>query len=190
MTSTTYNQGLYNEPARSAAVAVGVPGDIYASLISQTSGWNPYSSSPTGIGLAQLPADRATSLGVNPWNPQENLTGGATYLKSLYDKFGNWRDALAAYNNMGAANADKILKNAGMVTPDDLKGLTSEDGPSFLAALQNPALFGDWLAAAFGAIAKHVGLVILGVILVALGVVLLVWKSGGKLPALPQVSFT
>ena len=40
----------------------------------------------------------ARNLGVNPHNPKENLEGGARYLRQQYQRFGNWRLALAAYN--------------------------------------------------------------------------------------------
>jgi soluble lytic murein transglycosylase-like protein len=40
----------------------------------------------------------ADHLGVDIDNPAENLDGGARYLRRMYDKFGSWRLALAAYN--------------------------------------------------------------------------------------------
>ena len=40
----------------------------------------------------------AAILGVDPTDPSQNLDGGARYLRMMYDKFGNWRLALAAYN--------------------------------------------------------------------------------------------
>ncbi len=40
----------------------------------------------------------AAILGVNPDDPRDNLTGGARYLRMMYDRFGSWRLALAAYN--------------------------------------------------------------------------------------------
>jgi soluble lytic murein transglycosylase-like protein len=42
--------------------------------------------------------DTARALGVNPYDPYENLVGGARYLRQQYDKFGRWDLALAAYN--------------------------------------------------------------------------------------------
>ena len=40
----------------------------------------------------------AAKLGVDPTVPAQNLDGGARYLRMMYDKFGTWRLALAAYN--------------------------------------------------------------------------------------------
>ena len=42
--------------------------------------------------------DTAKSLGVDIADPAENLDGGARYLRKMFDKFGTWELALAAYN--------------------------------------------------------------------------------------------
>ena len=57
------------------------------------------SSSAGAIGLMQLMPGTAASLGVDPWQPRENLRGGISYLGSLLRAFdGNTRLALIAYN--------------------------------------------------------------------------------------------
>jgi len=62
--------------------------------------------SPKGaIGLAQLMPATARMLGVDPWDPVQNLEGGARYLAAQYRRFGSWRLALAAYNAGPAAVA-------------------------------------------------------------------------------------
>jgi len=40
----------------------------------------------------------ATGLGVNRYNIEENLRGGAAYLRQQLDRFGAYHLALAAYN--------------------------------------------------------------------------------------------
>ena len=50
------------------------------------------------IGLAQLMPDTARLLRVDPNDPAQNLQGGARYLRMMYERFGSWRLALAAYN--------------------------------------------------------------------------------------------
>lgn len=92
-------RGLYLEPARAAARRHGVPEDLFLRLIQQESGWNPRAVSPKGArGLAQLMPATARLLGVDINDPEQNLEGGARYLRMMYDRFGNWRLALAAYN--------------------------------------------------------------------------------------------
>lgn len=83
-----------------AAAATGTPANLIAGDIYQESGGNPNAVSGAGAeGLMQLEPSTAASLGVtNPFNPQQNILGGATYLAQLHAEFGSWRIALAAYN--------------------------------------------------------------------------------------------
>lgn len=85
--------------ATRAARANGIPVDVFLRLVGVESGWKPGIVSSAGaIGLTQLMPGTARGLGVDPWNPQQNLEGGARYLKAMLDKFGNMSLALAAYN--------------------------------------------------------------------------------------------
>ncbi len=89
----------YIPHARAAARKYGIPEDLFLRLVQQESGWNPRARSHKGAtGLAQLMPGTAAKLGVNPNDPIQNLQGGARYLRMMYDQFGNWRLALAAYN--------------------------------------------------------------------------------------------
>ncbi|MDP3960346.1 MAG: lytic transglycosylase domain-containing protein [Pseudorhodobacter sp.] len=92
-------RGTYLEVAKAAARKHGVPEDLFLRLVQQESGWNPGAKSNKGAsGLAQLMPVTASRLGVDINDPQQNLEGGARYLRMMYDKFGTWRLALAAYN--------------------------------------------------------------------------------------------
>lgn len=92
-------RGKYLETAKAAARAHDVPEDLFLRLVQQESGWNPGAVSPKGAtGLAQLMPETADLLGVDITDPEENLRGGARYLRMMYDKFGSWKLALAAYN--------------------------------------------------------------------------------------------
>jgi soluble lytic murein transglycosylase-like protein len=91
--------GPYLEIARAAARRHAIPEDLFLRLVQQESGWNAAAVSHKGaIGLAQLMPGTAELLGVDPNDPVQNLDGGARYLRMMYDRFGNWRHALAAYN--------------------------------------------------------------------------------------------
>lgn len=101
-TSPRYNgryKGKYVSLARAAARKHGVPEDLFLRLVQQESNWNAKARSHKGaIGLAQLMPGTARYLKVDPHDPQQNLEGGARYLKEQYRKFRSWRLALAAYN--------------------------------------------------------------------------------------------
>ena len=91
--------GPYLQVARDAARRYNVPEDLFLRLVQQESGWNSGAVSPKGaLGLAQLMPDTAARLGVDATDPDENLDGGARYLRQQYDTFGTWQLALAAYN--------------------------------------------------------------------------------------------
>lgn len=85
--------------AAHVAAQFGIPKGIFLGLVHQESGFNPNAVSSAGArGLTQLMPATAKSLGVNIADPHSQLVGGAKYLKAQFDRFGNWKLALAAYN--------------------------------------------------------------------------------------------
>lgn len=79
----------------------GLPPALLKAVALVESNLNPRAVSRAGAqGLMQLMPSTALSLGVkNPFDPRENIFGGARYLRSLLDRFGgDVRLALAAYN--------------------------------------------------------------------------------------------
>lgn len=109
-------KGQYLEVARAVAAKHGVPEDLFLRLVQQESGWNPSAVSHKGAsGLAQLMPATAKKLGVDIDDPEENLEGGARYLRMMYDKFGSWKLALAAYN----AGPGAVEKHGGVPPFDE-----------------------------------------------------------------------
>ena len=89
----------YLPHAKAMARKHGVPEDLFLRLVQQESGWNPSARSHKGArGLAQLMPGTAAKLGVDASDQVQNLEGGARYLRMMYNTFGSWRLALAAYN--------------------------------------------------------------------------------------------
>ena len=96
---TEHGSGPYQMMARSMAARHGIPAAIFMKLVKQESNWNASARSHKGaIGLAQLMPATARTLGVDPHDPRQNLEGGARYLRMQYQRFRDWRLALAAYN--------------------------------------------------------------------------------------------
>ena len=92
-------RGAYPNVARQAARKHGIPEALFLNLVQRESAWNPTVVSHKGaIGLAQLMPGTAQQLGVDPYDPNQNLDGGARYLATQYRKFKDWGLALAAYN--------------------------------------------------------------------------------------------
>jgi soluble lytic murein transglycosylase-like protein len=82
---------------------------LIRAVIAAESGGNPCAVSRAGaIGLMQLMPATAAALGVDPWNPLDNLRGGIAYLASMLRAYAeDTRLALIAYN-AGPQHADRV----------------------------------------------------------------------------------
>lgn len=86
-----------------------VPPALVRAMVAAESGGNHRAVSSAGaIGLMQLMPATAAALGVDPWQPRENLRGGITYIGGLLrDYDGDARLALIAYN-AGPQHANRV----------------------------------------------------------------------------------
>lgn len=102
-------QHRFDSYIRGAALRYQLPESLIRAVIHTESNFRERAVSRVGaIGLMQLMPRTARSLGVQePFDPQQNVYGGARYLRLLANRYsGDMVLVLAAYN-AGAANVDK-----------------------------------------------------------------------------------
>lgn len=91
----------YDEHIREAAALYQLPETFLRAVMRVESDFQPYAVSGDGaIGLMQLMPGTAASMGViDPYEPRQNVLGGARYLRVLANKFGgDLILTVAAYN--------------------------------------------------------------------------------------------
>ena len=82
------------------AKAMGVEPAIVLSIAKTESGFNQSAKSVSGhIGVFQLSHHTAKNMGLDPYKLEDNIKGGITYYKNMYDMFGTIELAVAAYNS-------------------------------------------------------------------------------------------
>ena len=106
---TTQKSAPYDASINDHARRQGVAADLVRAVIQVESAFNPAALSNKGaMGLMQLMPATAQELGVhNPFDPDQNIRGGVTYLKQLLNRYDQKVElALAAYN-AGIGNVTK-----------------------------------------------------------------------------------
>lgn len=91
--------------------------NMLVAIVTVESRWHTQAVSRAGaIGLGQLMPGTAALLGVDPWDPDQNISGAARYLSNLIDKFGSdhYDLVFAAYNA-----GPKAVSDYGGVPPFD-----------------------------------------------------------------------
>ncbi len=84
----------------SHAAREGLDAELVEAVIGAESAGDPAALSAKGaMGLMQLMPATALDLAVaDPWDAEDNVRGGVTYLRRMLDRFGDLDRALAAYN--------------------------------------------------------------------------------------------
>jgi membrane-bound lytic murein transglycosylase D len=111
--------GQYQEIFSETLRQEGLPQDLIY-LAAAESGYNPFALSRAGAkGIWQLMLGRAIEYGLKKdrWvdereDPAKSTSAAARHLKDLYQQFGDWYLAMAAYN-CGPANVQKAIEKTG-----------------------------------------------------------------------------
>lgn len=94
-----YRRQSYYSMMSNIACQYGIPVGLFDAMIIRESRYQSGVYSPkNAFGLTQLMPNTAAGLGVNRYNVEDNLRGGARYLREQLDRFGQYHLALAAYN--------------------------------------------------------------------------------------------
>ncbi|GBQ30158.1 murein transglycosylase [Gluconacetobacter sacchari DSM 12717] len=108
-----------------AATRMQIPSAWIAAVMQAESQGDTSAVSPKGaMGLMQIMPDTwrelraALNLGADPYDPHDNITAGAAYLRYLHDRYGD-AGFLAAYN-AGPGRYEQFL-TAGKTLPDETK---------------------------------------------------------------------
>jgi len=110
------------------------PLPMVMALIQQESGGNPNAvgTNPNGTtdqGLFQINSSNFASLGItNPFDPTQSTQAGLTLLQQDYNQFGNWTEALEAYNEGPSALQKQIAAGVTPTSSGYASGILSAAG--------------------------------------------------------------
>jgi hypothetical protein len=156
-----------------AAAAAGIPSSIALAVAQQESSFNPDARGAAGeVGVFQLLPSSFPGQAIG--DPNTNISLGVGYLASLYQQFGDWATALAAYNAgpgnvskgiipkstqsyvssvLGTAGAGDSGAAAGPLVVDDSTDVLSSDMAALEPAGIDPSLVAPLIVLGIGALA-------------------------------------
>lgn len=100
VSQTTGLDAGYHDVIAASAKKYNIDPALVSAVAEVESGFHQDAVSDAGaVGIMQLMPDTAASLGINPYDANQNIDGGAKYLSQLLQTFGgDIRKAVAAYN--------------------------------------------------------------------------------------------
>ena len=107
--SSALRTSQFDEYIEAAARKHGIETHLLKAVVKAESNFNPRAVSNKGaLGLMQIMPENITRLNItDPFDPRENIMGGARFLRELLNRFnGNVHLALAAYN-AGPGNVER-----------------------------------------------------------------------------------
>lgn len=131
----------YVATLKMAFAAQGMPEELIW-LAEAESSFNPDARSSEGAaGLFQLMPDTAKSLGLSVWWPDDRLNAeksapaAAKYLKSMHERFKDWKLALAAYN-AGPGRVERLMQEHNACTFEDVSSWLPTQTQSFVLKIE------------------------------------------------------
>lgn len=150
----------YRSLIEAEAIRQGVPVSIALAVAEQESAFNPNARGSSGeIGLFQLMPATAAGLGVDPYDIDDNIRGGVSYLAQNFARFGNWDEAIAAYNagpsrvaNANIPSSTRSYVSEVLERVQNWLGspLTTAETPLFSTTVYGEATPNYWLLLAIG----------------------------------------
>ena len=117
------------------ALELGIDPALALSIAKTESGFCHDKRSKHGaVGVFQLMPSTAKKLGYNPYYLSENIKGGLTYYKMMYNKFGSVELALAAYN----AGPGNVKKYGGVPPFSETRNFVSKIMKEYKSQKVNP----------------------------------------------------
>lgn len=123
----------YDSTIKAAATQYGVPWQLLAAQLQQESDFNPNAQSSAGAqGIAQFIPETAAMYGLtDPFDPTASIYAQAHYMSDLYNQFGSWQQALAAYN-AGPARVQNALAQGG---PDNFLAFLPNETQNYVPTI-------------------------------------------------------